>query len=152
MSVVTALPRKQQPHACPDPESLERLLLVCLEELAYLARESGHTRRAERLTEAAILLNSEAIPAHSGALSEREGQVAALVARGLSNRQIAQELVVSDRTVDSHVSNILHKLSLASRAQVAAWVVRRDPGTTQRQHVWRLRTVTGAEAAANLAD
>ena len=60
-------------------------------------------------------------PAH--ALSAREWEVAVLVTRGCSNRQIADELVVSERTVDTHVSHILHKLCLNSRAQIAAWVV-----------------------------
>jgi non-specific serine/threonine protein kinase len=45
------------------------------------------------------------------------------VARGLTNRQIAAEFTLADRTVDVHVSNILGKLQMSSRAQVAAWVV-----------------------------
>lgn len=52
-------------------------------------------------------------------LTRREKEVAALVARGLTNRQIAQELVISERTVDHHVANILKKLGLHSREQVA---------------------------------
>ena len=54
-------------------------------------------------------------------LSRREGEVAALVARGLTNRQIATELVISERTVDGHVASILSKLDFATRAQVAVW-------------------------------
>ena len=57
-------------------------------------------------------------------LTPREREVAALVAEGLSNRQIAVRLVVSERTADVHVSNILRKLDLTSRAQLAAWAVR----------------------------
>jgi DNA-binding CsgD family transcriptional regulator/tetratricopeptide (TPR) repeat protein len=53
-------------------------------------------------------------------LTRREGEVAALMARGFANRQIAQELVISERTVDNHVANILKKLGLRSRAEVAA--------------------------------
>lgn len=56
-------------------------------------------------------------------LTKRERQVAALVARGLSNRQIATELVVSPRTAQGHVENILTKLGFTSRAQIAAWTV-----------------------------
>ncbi|MGW1028236.1 ATP-binding protein [Streptomyces sp. NPDC002577] len=55
-------------------------------------------------------------------LTRREREVAALVAEGLSNRQIAESLVLSPRTVDGHVERILAKLGFASRAQVAAWV------------------------------
>jgi DNA-binding CsgD family transcriptional regulator len=53
-------------------------------------------------------------------LTRREQEVAALVARRLTNRQIAQELVISERTVDHHVANSLKKLGLHSREQVAA--------------------------------
>lgn len=58
-----------------------------------------------------------------GGLTERERSVAALIARGQSNREIADQLVVSERTVESHVANILSKLGFVSRTQVAAWVV-----------------------------
>jgi predicted ATPase/DNA-binding CsgD family transcriptional regulator len=58
-----------------------------------------------------------------GGLTAREREVAALVAQGKSNREIADQLVVSERTVETHVANILFKLSFASRTQVAAWVV-----------------------------
>jgi non-specific serine/threonine protein kinase len=57
-------------------------------------------------------------------LSAREKQVAALLARGLTNKQIATELVVSTTTVRSHVEHILAKLDLTSRAQVAVWASR----------------------------
>ena len=56
------------------------------------------------------------------ALTRREREVAKLVARGLTNRRIAKELVLSERTVENHVSNILKKLKLSSRSEVAAWV------------------------------
>jgi predicted ATPase/DNA-binding CsgD family transcriptional regulator len=55
-------------------------------------------------------------------LSRREREVAGLIAQGLSNRAIAEALVISPRTVDGHVERILAKLCFASRAQVAAWV------------------------------
>ncbi len=56
-----------------------------------------------------------------GGLSARERQVAALIAQGMPNRQIAAQLVISERTVTTHVANILSKLGFNSRAQVAAW-------------------------------
>jgi predicted ATPase/DNA-binding CsgD family transcriptional regulator len=58
-------------------------------------------------------------------LTSREGEVAGLLARGLSNRAIAAELVISQRTVDGHVERILAKLGFTARAQVAAWVATR---------------------------
>jgi len=48
--------------------------------------------------------------------------VAALIARGLTNRQIADALVIANSTVERHVVHILNKLSLTSRTQVAVWV------------------------------
>jgi DNA-binding NarL/FixJ family response regulator len=59
-------------------------------------------------------------------LTRRETEVAQLIAQGLTNRQIAEELVVALRTVDTHVERILAKLGFTSRAQVAAWVVARQ--------------------------
>lgn len=56
------------------------------------------------------------------ALTRREREVAALVQQGLSNRQIAESLVISKRTADAHVEHILAKLGVASRGEVAALV------------------------------
>ena len=56
-------------------------------------------------------------------LTRREREVAALIARGLTNRQIAEELFIAERTADTHVEHILAKLGLGSRTQVATWVV-----------------------------
>jgi DNA-binding NarL/FixJ family response regulator len=60
------------------------------------------------------------------ALSPREREVVVLVARGLSNRQAADELSISPSTVERHVANILVKLGFHSRAQIAAWAVAHD--------------------------
>lgn len=59
-------------------------------------------------------------------LSPREREVVALLVRGHTNREIAQELVISERTADGHVANILSKLGLKTRAQVAVWAVARQ--------------------------
>ena len=56
-------------------------------------------------------------------LTSREREVALLIARGLTNRRIASELTISERTVTTHVNHILGKLGATSRTQVAAWVV-----------------------------
>jgi len=49
--------------------------------------------------------------------------VATLIARGRSNREIAETLVISYRIVETHIANIMFKLDCTSRSQVAAWVV-----------------------------
>ena len=57
-------------------------------------------------------------------LTEREAQVLALIAQGRSNRQIAQALVISEKTVKNHVTNVLRKLRVKDRTQAAIWVMR----------------------------
>lgn len=58
------------------------------------------------------------------ALTAREREVVAHVARGLSNQQIADEMGISERTARTHVSNILMKLNLPSRVQATLWAIR----------------------------
>jgi non-specific serine/threonine protein kinase len=58
-------------------------------------------------------------------LTRRERQVAGLVAEGMSNREIAERLVIAKRTVDSHIEHILTKLGFTSRTQIAAWAAGR---------------------------
>lgn len=66
------------------------------------------------------------------ALTRRELEIAALVAGGLTNRAIAERLVVSPRTVDGHVQNALTKLGFTSRSQLAAWVAEHAHGERMR--------------------
>jgi DNA-binding CsgD family transcriptional regulator len=69
----------------------------------------------------------EQLAAPADPLSPRERQIAALVADGLSNREIAAGLVISERTAQNHVQHILGKLGFANRAQIAAWIERSRP-------------------------
>jgi non-specific serine/threonine protein kinase len=71
----------------------------------------------------AVGLTAEAEPggAEQSPLSQREREVASLVGRGLTNREIAGALFVAERTVEAHVTHILTKLDLRSRAQIAVW-------------------------------
>jgi non-specific serine/threonine protein kinase len=65
-------------------------------------------------------------PEEPAPLTRRELEVAHLVAGGLSNREMAEQLGISQRTVESHVDHILRKLGFGSRTQVAAWVAERE--------------------------
>ncbi len=73
---------------------------------------------------------ASAVPPVASELTTRELEVAALLAQGNSNRSIAALLVVSERTVEAHVSNILAKLGFTSRAQIAVWAVKKGLAST----------------------
>jgi non-specific serine/threonine protein kinase len=79
----------------------------------------------QAIDEALAVAMHQATPASAtnGPLTHREREVAGLIAHGLTNRQIAEQLVISPRTAERHVSNILDKLGLATRTAVAAWAV-----------------------------
>ena len=57
--------------------------------------------------------------------SPREAEVAELIAKGPSNREIAAVLTISEKTAANHVEHIMTKLNFRSRAQIAVWAVRR---------------------------
>jgi ATP/maltotriose-dependent transcriptional regulator MalT len=84
-------------------------------------RENLRRRAAALIPAAPLVVSRRAVKAEFDGLTERERAVAALIARGHSNRAIAEQLVVSERTITTHVSNILSKLGFSSRAQVARW-------------------------------
>jgi DNA-binding CsgD family transcriptional regulator len=97
-----------------------------IEELALTIPDEA--LRATFLQNAAALLPPPRPPSRRaaqrqqfGGLTARERDVAVRVAQGLSNREIALALVLSERTIEGHVTNILSKLALASRTQIAAW-------------------------------
>ncbi|MFE0351555.1 response regulator [Streptomyces griseoluteus] len=86
---------------------------------------AGHILLQSEVADA-LLTQEEANSGQSrgGSLTEREREVLGLIADGRSNREIARALVLSEKTVKTHVSNILMKLDLADRTQAALWAVR----------------------------
>ena len=84
-----------------------------------MARILGMTPWADRLAPFA------GADAEVGGLTAREREIASLVAAGLSNRAVADRLVISERTAQNHVQHILGKLGFANRAQIAVWASRR---------------------------
>jgi DNA-binding CsgD family transcriptional regulator len=65
-------------------------------------------------------LTELAVAAPSASLTQREAEVARLIARGLTNRQVADQLVITEKTAKNHAQRVLDKLGVSSRAQVAA--------------------------------
>jgi predicted ATPase/DNA-binding NarL/FixJ family response regulator len=91
-------------------------------ESAYEA--GGRMSRAEAIAYALGEPSPTAAPAASRTsdLTRRELEVASAVAEGLTNRQIARQLVIAETTVESHVTHVMNKLGLDSRTQIARWV------------------------------
>lgn len=85
-----------------------RLGLVSLQHLAALATAKSSAPLAEE----------------KSPLTARERQIADLISDGKTNREIAETLVLSERTVEGHVANIFNKLSVSSRTAIAAWILR----------------------------
>ena len=113
--------------------------------VGYLLKDAGPDEVATAIRAAAVdgtyldpaiarRLTREITAPRSGlnALTRRERAVLVLVAQGRSNKEIADALVISERTARTHVSNVLAKLGLASRTQAALWAVREGlvPGRT----------------------
>ncbi|NIO70105.1 MAG: response regulator [Anaerolineae bacterium] len=103
-------------------DSSPQELLQAIREV-YRGESSLHPAIARKLI-GELNRPPENLPPTEEPLTEREVEVLSLVARGLSNQEIAERLVVSERTVRTHVSNILGKLHLANRTQAALYAVR----------------------------
>ena len=73
----------------------------------------------------ALLTRIDAAASAANPLSRRESEVASLIALAMSNRQIAEQLVLSERTVETHVRSILAKLGYSTRTEIATWSLRR---------------------------
>lgn len=100
---------------------------------AVVAVARGDAVMSPRITRALVDAYAATPPARTAPapvpvddLTERERQVVVAVARGLSNREIASELFVSETTVKSHVANILAKLNLGNRIHVVIYAYERD--------------------------
>lgn len=104
-----------------DPSLWEILQSVMLHDITIgrLLEEAKHLR----ITQTASSQSDGAFPFHKY-LTERESQVADLVAQGESNKEIGQRLELSAKTVKNHVSNILRKLALQRRTQIAILALR----------------------------
>ncbi|MEW2529727.1 LuxR C-terminal-related transcriptional regulator [Streptomyces sp. NPDC047071] len=128
---LTGDPVAMLPSLLDEQEAVQRAVRGALGEAAFArwhglgARLTGTDVLAAVRADLDVPASARSLPGarrgHAAeALTPREREVAALVARGLSNREIAERLVISKRTADTHVERILAKLDLTSRADVPA--------------------------------
>jgi putative nucleotidyltransferase with HDIG domain len=101
------------------PETIAR-------EMIAEAAEGRLDAKAVDAVLASLGLPNRTAPANSHGLSERELQVAQLLARGKSNKEIASQLYISPRTVQVHLARIFDKLGVRSRAGAAIWLIEHD--------------------------
>jgi predicted ATPase/DNA-binding CsgD family transcriptional regulator len=133
--VASTTVQREAIRAPRSPASAERMQRL----VDSARRQLGRAQAGEAWAEGQRLSPEEAVAATAGLthpqpvpastpnasdrLSPREREVAALITRGFTNRQIADALVIGERTVHTHVANILDKLELTSRTQIATWGV-----------------------------
>ena len=104
------------------------VLAIAAATLAVLVARVGAGLALRRPTPPSLVAEQEAAlrDGHWFApLTRREADVAVLI-RDSTNKEIAERLVLSERTIDNHVANIMNKLNLHHRAQIASWVTERN--------------------------
>ncbi len=121
----------------PEHPTVDDATAAARERLGLVAFDAAWSKgRAMTVDEAVALALGRSAPARGervqrpGGLTGREVQIVLEITRGLTNRQIAERLGISLRTVDAHVQNILNKLGMENRTQIAAWASRQLPGST----------------------
>lgn len=132
-----AIANETRLHVDRQPWNLAQHSLARGAALVFLDRPEGRTMLAETQEEFARLgapffvtlashigAATKAAPEKFGNTTRREREVAALVAEGCTNREIAQRLVLSERTVEGHIANLFSKVNANSRTQLAAWYLR----------------------------
>jgi predicted ATPase/DNA-binding NarL/FixJ family response regulator len=115
--------------------AVSRPWAAAIQAIVEPSRQALGPRRAQEADQAGAALSLEAAidealgstaaPPPPQKLSSRELEIARLVADGRSNKEIAAGLFIAPRTAETHVQNIMNKLGLSSRAQIATWVVER---------------------------
>jgi DNA-binding CsgD family transcriptional regulator len=127
MPYEAALTRLEWAHAvaASDPEMAAEDARLALATFERLDARPGADRAAMLLRE--LGSGTRAGPRSAGELTRRERQVLELVSHGLSNPEIAGRLFISPKTVEHHMSHLLAKLGLHTRAQAAAWALRHAP-------------------------
>ena len=129
------------PLPTTDRRQYEVLLARMQRQLSpqVLAKEQaiGRAYAPEQAIEYALQVDGDQSGAR-GVLTRREREIAQLVARGFSNRQIAEALLLARRTVGTHLEHIFAKLGVQTRAEVAVWITRQSDGLQQESADLRL--------------
>jgi DNA-binding NarL/FixJ family response regulator len=110
----------------PEREDLaviQRVAMMAAMQLERLTPRVGDTTGAPAPT---VTPDATRSPSLRGPLTPRESEVAQLIARGYTNRAIAEALIISERTAEGHAERIRDKLDVRSRAEIAAWASRSD--------------------------
>lgn len=133
-STLAALYRRQHRH--DDAERASAAARANTETLAAslpdgLIRAAFVANALAELPTSRPITTGQAARQRYGGLTAREREVVRLIASGLTNRAIAERLILGEHTIETHVSHILGKLACTSRAQIAAWAVAQ--GLAERQ-------------------
>lgn len=132
--VLTSFIEEERVHAALEAGASGYLLKDAdVDEVSHAIRSAHHGEVHLDPTVAKRLMAALRTPKEDplAALTGREREILRMVAAGKANKQIAAELVISERTARTHVSNILRKLDLASRTQAALWAVREGLGDAE---------------------
>jgi LuxR family transcriptional regulator, maltose regulon positive regulatory protein len=127
-------------HALGRRDQAQREIEAAIASFREIGAEAERARAEtmlEQLREPSVTRPAEATDGPLGDLSRRELEVLDLVAQGLTNREIAARLVLSEHTVNRHVANVLRKLGLSSRAAAASLAGRYGLGIARSSHSGR---------------
>lgn len=119
---------EQQTRDTVDPRRLDTLHAEGREMSTDDAAEYALGRRTKPSS-----MSDRTATSTSQPLTRREAEIAQLVGEGLTNREIAAHLVISQRTAEAHVEHILTKLGFRSRTQIAAWICSAQPREQSQQ-------------------
>jgi predicted ATPase/class 3 adenylate cyclase/DNA-binding CsgD family transcriptional regulator len=138
-----ALGAALSPSACAEHDRHVATARTHLAESAFAtAWAEGRAMTMEQAVELALAMSeppSSPTPSHSraaksdlGGLTARELEVAALIGQGLSNREIAEQLTLSERTIEAHISHIFNKLDFTTRVEVRKWAKEKGLGKEEK--------------------
>jgi DNA-binding NarL/FixJ family response regulator len=113
--------REEAGHAFAEARAIVEALAATIPDEG--SRASFRERALDRIPLPRSVSPRRAEKERFDGLTSREREVAALIARGRSNREIAIALVVSERTVEAHTGSIRDKLGVTSRTQIARWAI-----------------------------